>query len=75
MTTSTTHPWLTVGTDHPFGPHHLPYGSFSIGAGQARLGVRVGEQVLDVEQAAGICHVDARPYVGCLLYTSPSPRD
>lgn len=64
MTTSTTHPWLTVGTDHPFGPHHLPYGSFSIGAGQARLGVRIGEQVLDVEQAAGICHVDARPYVG-----------
>ena len=64
MTTRTTHPWLTVGTDHPFGPHHLPYGSFSIGAGQARLGVRIGEQVLDVEQAAGICHVDARPYVG-----------
>ncbi len=64
MITRTTHPWLTVGTDHPFGPHHLPYGSFSIGAGQARLGVRIGEQVLDVEQAAGICHVDARPYVG-----------
>lgn len=64
MTTSTTHPWLTVGTDHPFGPHHLPYGSFSIGAGQARLGVRIGEQVVDVEQAAGVCHVDARPYVG-----------
>lgn len=64
MTTSTTHPWLTVGTDHPFGPHHLPYGSFSIGAGQARLGVRIGEQVVDVEQAAGVCDVDARPYVG-----------
>ena len=68
---------LTVGTDHPFGPHHLPYGSFSIGAGQARLGVRIGEQVLDVEQAAGICHVDARPYVGGnlsrLLAEGPDP--
>lgn len=60
----TTHPWLAVGTDHPFGPHHLPYGSFSVGAGAPRLGVRIGEQVLDVAAAAQVCHRDARPYSG-----------
>ncbi|GAA3612195.1 fumarylacetoacetase [Marihabitans asiaticum] len=58
------HPWLTIGTDHPFGPHHLPYGSFAHGSGEPRLGVRIGDHVLDVEAAAAACHRDTRPYQG-----------
>ena len=61
-TDRSTYPWLTVGTDHPFGPHHLPYGSFSVGAGKPLLGVRIGDQVLDVCAAAKACNRDARPY-------------
>lgn len=34
-----------------FGIDHLPYGSFSPGGRQPRLGVRIGEHVLDVEAA------------------------
>lgn len=58
----TTHPWLTVGTEHPFGPHHLPYGSYSVGEEERRLGVRIGDQVVDVAAAARAANRDARPY-------------
>ena len=52
-----------------------------------RLGVIKGDQVVDVTDAAkGVPHRDTRDlivgviaewdsYKGCLLYTSPSPRD
>ena len=39
--------WLDLPADHPFGVHNLPYGVYSTGA-ERRVGVRVGDHVLDV---------------------------
>ncbi|WP_030527527.1 fumarylacetoacetase [Phycicoccus jejuensis] len=45
--------WLDLPADHPFGLHNLPYGVFSTGPdGERRVGVRVGEQVLDLVACA-----------------------
>jgi fumarylacetoacetase len=40
--------WLDLPADHPFGVHNLPYGVFSTDDGPRRVGVRVGDDVLDV---------------------------
>ena len=45
--------WLDVSADSPFGPQTLPYGVFSIGSSPPRVGVRIGESVLDVGAVAG----------------------
>ena len=39
-------------TDHPFGPHVLPYGSFTVDGGAPRVGVRLHDDVLDVTAAS-----------------------
>ena len=41
---------LDLPADHPFGLHHLPFGVFSTsdGPGRRRVGVRVGDQVVDL---------------------------
>lgn len=45
--------WLGVPADHPFGLATLPYGVFSSGdPAQRRVGVRIGEHVLDAGRAA-----------------------
>ncbi|GAA3568954.1 fumarylacetoacetase [Amycolatopsis ultiminotia] len=44
---------MIVPADSPFGPENLPYGVFSTGGGSPRIGVRVGEQVLDLSVALG----------------------
>ncbi|MFQ6173056.1 fumarylacetoacetase [Oryzobacter sp. R7] len=44
--------WLDLPADHPFGVHNLPYGVFSAGDDERRVGVRVGEHVLDLAAAA-----------------------
>ncbi len=44
--------WLDLPADHPFGIHNLPYGVFSTAGGPARVGVRVGDQVLDLAACA-----------------------
>jgi fumarylacetoacetase len=47
--------WLDVPADHPFGPHHLPYGVFSSpDAPEPRVGVRIGDHVLDAGAVAAI---------------------
>ena len=61
-------PWLDLPASHPFGPHHLPYGVFGPGdhpAGDAsrRVGVRIGDQVLDLGAAAADAGVDWAPAV------------
>ncbi|AXH96290.1 fumarylacetoacetase [Ornithinimicrobium avium] len=45
---------LDLPADHPFGPHHLPYGAISPSGDAAgvRLGVRVGDHALDLRAAA-----------------------
>jgi len=45
--------WLDLPADHPFGPDNLPYGVFSTAADpQRRVGVRIGDLVLDASRAA-----------------------
>ena len=45
--------WLDLPDDHPFGLHNLPYGVFSTAAdGERRVGVRVGDHVLDLAACA-----------------------
>ncbi|MGW4065465.1 fumarylacetoacetase [Amycolatopsis sp. NPDC004747] len=45
--------WLELADDTPFGLDNLPYGVFSVGgAPERRIGVPVGDQVLDLTVAA-----------------------
>lgn len=44
--------WTDLPADHPFGLHHLPYGVFSTDGVPPRVGVRVGDQVLDLTGTA-----------------------
>jgi fumarylacetoacetase len=49
--------WLDGADDTGFGLEALPYGVFSVGGGTPRLGVRIGDRVLDlapVAEAAGV---------------------
>ncbi|MFK5583617.1 fumarylacetoacetase [Serinicoccus sp. LYQ131] len=68
------HPF-DLSDDHPFGPHHLPYGAVSEPGGRPRLAVRLGEHALDLsgvaagtpwEQAVG------EPTLNALLELGPS---
>ncbi|WP_462417856.1 fumarylacetoacetase [Kytococcus sp. Marseille-QA3725] len=44
--------WPDLPADHPFGPHNLPYGAFlTDDAPRTRLGVRIGDDVLDLSAA------------------------
>ena len=45
--------WLDLPADSPFGLANLPYGVFAPGGGSPRVGVRVGDQVLDLASALG----------------------
>ncbi|MFI9649874.1 fumarylacetoacetase [Streptomyces sp. NPDC052040] len=66
-------PPFDVPEGHPFGPHNLPYGVFSpVGSDERRVGVRLGDQVLDAGAAAralGSPHASllAAPSLGPLL--------
>ncbi|MGW3074230.1 MULTISPECIES: fumarylacetoacetase [unclassified Kitasatospora] len=53
-TPSSTGSWLTSAQDSPFGVHNLPYGVFTAAdrPGRRRIGVRVGDFVLDAGAAA-----------------------
>ncbi|WP_134666717.1 MULTISPECIES: fumarylacetoacetase [unclassified Amycolatopsis] len=44
---------LDIPAGSPFGVENLPYGVFSAGGGSPRVGVRVGEHVLDLSIALG----------------------
>ncbi|MFJ5880751.1 fumarylacetoacetase [Kitasatospora cineracea] len=51
---STTATWLDLPADSPYGVHNLPYGVFTAAdrPGRRRIGVRIGELVLDAGAAA-----------------------
>ncbi len=51
MTTPRAATWLDLDPAHPFGITTLPYGSFTTG-GPARVGVAIGERVLDLGAVA-----------------------
>ena len=44
--------WLDIPADHPFGLDNLPYGVFSTERSAARVGVRIGDWVLDAGAAS-----------------------
>jgi fumarylacetoacetase len=46
--------WLDLPADHPFGVTHLPYGVFSTADTAPRVGVRIGDHVLDASEVARI---------------------
>lgn len=46
--------WLDLPTETPFGLANLPYGVFDIGDGCRRVGVAVGDAVLDAGAAASV---------------------
>ena len=46
--------WLDLPADHPFGVAHLPYGVFSTSRTTPRVGVRIGDWVLDASEVARI---------------------
>lgn len=56
-------PPFDVPEGDPFGPHNLPYGVFSpAGTTERRVGVRLGDHVLDAGAAA---HALGSPYAPC----------
>lgn len=46
--------WLDLPAGHPYGPAHLPYGVFSTATTAPRVGVRIGDWVLDASEVARI---------------------
>lgn len=42
--------WLDIPADSDFSIHNLPFGIFSIGKKSPRVGVRIGDYVIDLEQ-------------------------
>ncbi|WP_256107496.1 fumarylacetoacetase [Streptomyces sp. ODS05-4] len=63
---------LDLAEGDPFGPHNLPYGVFSTAADpeNRRLGVRIGDHVLDAGAAA---HALGSPYAALLARPSLNP--
>ena len=55
----------------PFGLDNLPYGVFSVGGGPARVGVRVGDSVIDLAAALGD-EVFAAPSLNPFMATGPA---
>lgn len=63
---------LDLPEGDPFGPHNLPYGVFTTAANPAdrRLGVRIGDHVLDAGAAA---HALGSPYAQLLAQPTLTP--
>ncbi|MGW5329597.1 fumarylacetoacetase [Streptomyces sp. NPDC004014] len=64
-------PPFDVPEGDPFGPHNLPYGVFSpSGSAERRVGVRLGDHVLDAGAAAAAL---GSPYVSLLARATLNP--
>jgi fumarylacetoacetase len=63
--------WLDLPPDTPFGPANLPYGVFSAGEGGPRVGVRIGDSVLDLAAALGE-QVFAEPALNAFMAQGPA---
>ena len=60
-----------IPDDSPFGLDNLPYGVFSVGGGPRRVGVRVGDSVIDLAAALGD-GVFAAPSLNPFMATGPA---
>ncbi|MFF7844814.1 fumarylacetoacetase [Streptomyces ossamyceticus] len=64
-------PPFDVPEGHPFGPHNLPYGVFSLSGSDTRtVGVRLGDNVLD---AAAAARALGSPYAALLGHPTLNP--
>jgi fumarylacetoacetase len=61
------HRWPDLPADHPFGIANLPYGVFSTPEDPVRVGVRLGDQVLDLAALA-----EAAGMESCAVWRQPS---
>ncbi|MEM9917725.1 MAG: fumarylacetoacetase [Bacteroidota bacterium] len=50
--------WIPVAENADFSIHNLPYGIFSVGRQRPRLGVAIGDQILDLAALAQLGHFD-----------------
>jgi fumarylacetoacetase len=62
--------WLDLPEDTPFGVDNLPFGVFSTGDEQPRVGVAVGDRVLDLAPLAAVEGLD-----GAHVFESPRLND
>lgn len=58
---------IDLPADHPYGLDHLPYGVFSTSGGAPRVGVRIGDQVLDLAGCGGDPALWDQPTLNALL--------
>lgn len=58
---------LDLPADHPYGIYHLPYGVFAADGASPRVGVRIGDQVLDLAGCGGDPAVWDQPSLNPLL--------
>jgi fumarylacetoacetase len=59
--------WLDLPTDSPYGVQNLPFGVFSTSGERPRVGVRVGEQVVDLAPVAA-----TEALAGAELFAQPT---
>ncbi|MBF8172318.1 fumarylacetoacetase [Streptomyces olivaceus] len=59
--------WVPVPEGSPFTPHTLPYGVFAPEDGAPRVGVAIGDHVLDLARALGDDDTFARPSLNTFL--------
>ena len=62
--------WLPSAAGSGFDVDHLPYGVFAPGDGAPRVGVRIGDQVLDI---AGLARAENRSWAGIVEAGSLNP--
>ena len=62
---------VLISEASPFGLDNLPYGVFSVGGGPPRVGVRVGDSVVDLAAALGD-EVFAAPSLNPFMATGPA---
>jgi fumarylacetoacetase len=65
--------WVDVPDGSPFPIENLPYGVFSTGADEPRVGVAIGEHILDLARATGDAHaVFAAPSLNGFMALGPT---
>ncbi len=62
--------WLELPADEPFGLDTLPYGVFSTAALSSRVGVRIGDRVLDLSEVSAALDVP-----DAVVFAQPSIND
>jgi fumarylacetoacetase len=59
--------WVEGAAGSLFDVDNLPYGVFSIGSAEPRVGIRIGDHVLDLAELAEDAHVFRQPHLNTLM--------